>query len=219
MISFSIAVGFNRKSRTATFISILRTNDSISIQKLFVHGKMAVIFLGNCGLPALPFHCFSHQPTSPADTAQLEHHKPEPPHHGKGGGNTAPCCLTKGSPKFPLSTAAVFHGPIRGLDSMLLLEKLHFLSAKSPVFPSQVWMSPLVQLMLRQGISIAYRAGISSPLVHTQGQREQNVKLFAIVYWKSANKVTLEWDRIPSSLAFCQPPSKYVPWHECLLRK
>lgn len=101
MISFSIAVGFNRKSRTATFISILRTNDSISIQKLFVHGKMAVIFLGNCGLPALPFHCLSHQPTSPADTAQLERRKPEPPHHGKGGGNTAPCCLTKGSPKIP----------------------------------------------------------------------------------------------------------------------
>lgn len=122
-------------------------------------------------------------------------------------------------PKFPLSTAAVFQGPIRGLDSMLLMEKLHFLSAKSPVFPSQVWMSLVVQLMLRLRISIAYRAGISSPLVHTQGQREQNVKLFAIVYWKSANKVTLEWDRIRSALGFCQPPSKYVPWHECLLRK
>lgn len=122
-------------------------------------------------------------------------------------------------PKFPLSTAAVFRAPSRSLDSMLLLEQLHFLSAKSPPLPipSLNGNSPSAN---RDRVAWVWQ---KSPfLICAQlilGQRKENEKLFAVMYSKSITKITLVQVHIPSALAFCQLSSKHVPRQECLLKQ
>lgn len=105
-------------------------------------------------------------------------------------------------PKFPLSTAAVFQGPIRGLDSILLLEKLRCLSAKSPVFPTQVWMSPVAQLMLRQRISTAWASrNLLSPSSRTRAEKAER-KIFCHRVLEKCKQSYLGMGSHPFSFSF-----------------
>lgn len=147
---FSIAVGVNRKSMDGTFLYFVSLRKN-ALQKLFTYWNMARIFCGNCGLPALP----SIVSLSPHDTTQLVICQTQPPSPGKGWTSSAPweLQLTKGSSKIPTEHCSSISNYPWVLDSTLPLEKLCLPWAKGPVFPTPVWMSPVLYLRLRQRLS------------------------------------------------------------------
>jgi len=102
---FSTAFILKRKSMGETFFYhiVLQKKVSFALQKLYTYGKMAGIFLGNCGLPALPSIVSLSPGSIPHDTAQLVISQTQPPSLVKGCTSTAPweLQLTRGSSKIP----------------------------------------------------------------------------------------------------------------------
>lgn len=123
----------------------------------------------------------------------------------------------------PNSHWAVFQTTVKSPGQHTTTGEALFSIGKRPCLPNHSLneSSPSIHAKTEVKFCLSL-AGISFPPINAHlplGHREQKAKLFAIMYLKCVNKITLEWVHIPSDLAFHQQPSKYVPWQECLLRQ
>lgn len=224
---FFIVLGLNKKSKAGIFLTML-FYEKITVlpSKNDLHmERWPGYFLEIVAcLSYLPLS-LSHQATSPM-TQHIWRSVKQPPSPGKGWTSTTlwELQLAKGCPKIPTEhCSSISNYCYESWTARYHWKSSLFSIGKRPCLPkpSLNESSPSVHAKTEVKFCLSL-AGNSFPLVRAQlplGDREQKAKLFAIMYLKCVNKITLQWVHIPLDLAFRQQSSKYVPWQECLLRQ